>query len=99
MSGRPAWLITGDGGWITLVFDHDGTAVSLGVGGMTDEQLVAHAATLVPQPWRETLALVDARSATRPPVDEQLPEGLPLSDYCDVSLELNEHDPTTPASP
>ena len=99
MSGRPAWLITGDGGSITLVFDHDGTAVSLGVRGMTDEQLVAYAATLVPQPWSETLALVDARSATRPPVDEQLPEGLPLSDYCDVSLQLIKHDPTTPASP
>jgi hypothetical protein len=89
MSGRPAWLITGDGGWITLVFDHDGTAVSLGARGMTDEQLVAFAATLVPQPWSETLALVDARGTTPPPVEEQLPEGLaPLPEYCDVSLEL-----------
>lgn len=89
LSGRPAWLITGSGGWITLIFDHDGTAVSLGARGMTDDQLVAFAATLVPQPWSYTLAVVDNRSVTQRPVDEQLPDQAPpLPQDCDVSLEL-----------
>jgi Tol biopolymer transport system component len=89
VSGRPAWLITGPGQWTNVAFDDDGTAVSLRGRGVTEEQLVAFAAMLVPRPWQETAALLDGTNPTPPLVEEQLPERLePLPAGCDVSLEL-----------
>jgi hypothetical protein len=71
-----------------VVFDHDGTAVSLRGRGVTDEELVTLAAQLEPRPWAETVAFFHGTDP-RSPVEEQFPERQPpLSNDCDVSLEF-----------
>jgi hypothetical protein len=90
VSGRPAWLIAGPGQWTTVVFDHDGTAVSLGGRAVSDEQLVAFAARLEPRPWGETVALFNGTDP-RSPVEEQFPERQPrLPADCVVSLNFTQ---------
>jgi hypothetical protein len=99
VAGREAWLMTGSGQWTTVVFDHDGIAVSLSGRGVNEEQLVAFAAELEPRPWSETVALFDGSNPRPPPVEGQFPEREPpLPADCDVSIELGEQDPTTPTA-
>jgi len=93
LSGQPAWLMTDSEGWTTLVFDHDGTAVSLRARGLNNDELLDFAATLAPQPWDDTSALLTGTNPPQTPVDEQLPSGheaLPAD--CDVTLEIVETD-------
>jgi hypothetical protein len=91
--------MTETGGWITLIFDHDGTAVSLRAHGVDEEQVVAFVATLVPRPWGETAALPGGTSPTQTPAEEPPPDGaVPVPAGCDVSLELVEEGSTTPTS-
>ena len=48
------WLLgQSGGGWRTVVFDHDGTAVALDGHDVTDAQRLTMVTNLTEQPWSE----------------------------------------------